>query len=54
MSNLYFFNQSRGVHVDFNSDIHPVLMPDFADVFFTKVATAQHGEYLTEESSLSV
>jgi len=54
MFNLYFFNQSRGVHVDFNATFHLVSMPDFADVFLVKVVATQHGEYLVEEPSLDV
>jgi hypothetical protein len=40
MFNLYFFNQLRGMHVDFSVTFHSVLVPDFMDVFLVKVATA--------------
>jgi hypothetical protein len=38
--NLYFFNQSRGMQVDFNFAFHLVSKPDFAYVFSSRaVAT---------------
>jgi hypothetical protein len=39
MFNLYFFNQSRGMQVDFNFAFHLVLKPDFAYVFSTRATT---------------
>lgn len=33
MSNLHFFNLSRGIHVDFIAAFHLVPFPNFKDVF---------------------
>jgi hypothetical protein len=41
ISNMYFFNQSRGMKVDFNVIFHPVPMLDFAYVFPNTTTTAQ-------------
>lgn len=38
--NLYFFNQSRGIQVDFSATFHLVIVPDFAGVFLAMVVTA--------------
>jgi len=38
MFNLYFFNQSREMQVDFNFAFHLVSKPDFAYVFSTRAA----------------
>jgi hypothetical protein len=46
ISNLHFFNQSRGVWVDFNVAFNLVLVPDIADVFPIGVVATQHGEEL--------
>lgn len=54
MSNLYFFNQSRGIHMDFNVAFHLVLVPNFTTIFLVKVVTAQHEGYLAKEHSLNV
>jgi hypothetical protein len=54
MSNMYFFNQSREMHMDFNVAFHPVLVPSFADVFPIRVVATQYGEYLAEESGLDI
>jgi hypothetical protein len=54
MSNLYFFNQSRGIHVDFNVAFHLVSVLDFTNMFLVRVVVAQHEEYVAEEHSLNV
>lgn len=54
MSNLYFFNLSRGIQKDFSVVFHLVPMPDFIDVFPIKVVVAQHREYIVEEPDLNV
>jgi hypothetical protein len=38
--NLYFFNQSRGILMDFSATFHIVLMPNFIDVFPARVTVA--------------
>jgi hypothetical protein len=40
--------------VDFNVAFHPILVPDFVDVFLVRIVTAQHREYLVEESMLDI
>ena len=52
MSNLYFFNLSKGKQVDFSAAFHPVPVPDFTDVFPGRASAAKRGEYLDEEPML--
>jgi hypothetical protein len=54
MSNMYFFNQSRGMHMDFSVAFHPVQVPSFAYLFPIKVVAIQYGEYLVEEPGLDI
>lgn len=51
-SNLYFFNQSRGMLMDFSATFHRVSAPNFIDVFLTRVVVAYRKEYLVEEPIL--
>jgi hypothetical protein len=44
MSNLYFFNQSREMQIDFGTSFHLVPMLYFADVFFVRAIFAQYGK----------
>jgi len=37
-----------------NVAFHPILMPNFANVFPIRAAVAQHGEYLAEEAILDI
>jgi hypothetical protein len=37
MSNMYFFNFSKGMQIDFNATFHLVSVPDFTDVFLVRV-----------------
>ncbi|KAL9372943.1 hypothetical protein Peur_035187 [Populus x canadensis] len=46
MSNLYFFNRSRGIQVDFSAAFHPFTVPDFDNVFPARASAANRGEYL--------
>lgn len=41
MSNLYFFNLSIRIHVDFIATFHSVSFLDFKDVFLIKAAVDQ-------------
>jgi hypothetical protein len=52
--NLYFFNYSKGMQVDFSAALLPVPMPDFEFVFPVRVVTANQGEYLVEEPGLDL
>jgi len=54
MSNLYFFNRSRGMQVDFSAAFHPFTVPDFDDVFPARASAANRGEYLDAEPGLDV
>jgi len=54
MSNMYFFNQSKGMQVDFSVVLHHVRMLDFTDVFPAMAVIAQHEEYLAEEPCLDI
>jgi hypothetical protein len=47
MSNLYFFNLSRGIQVDFNESFPDDQVLDFADVFLVIFASAKSGVYLS-------
>lgn len=49
-----FFNQSRGMQMDFSVTFHPIMLPDFADVFLVRVVLAQHEEYLAKEPELDI
>ena len=50
---MYFFNQSRGIQVDFNVVFHLVLMP-LLMFSPTTIAVAQHGKNLAEMPGLNV
>jgi DNA primase len=50
---MYFFNQSRGIQVEFNVVIHLDPMP-LLMFSLTRVAVAQHGKNLVEMSGLDV
>jgi hypothetical protein len=54
MSNMYFLNQSRGMHIDFSVAFHLVPMLDFLDVFLVRVAAAHREEYLVGEPWLDI
>lgn len=47
MSNLYFFNLSRGIQVDFNESFPDDQVSDFANVFLVIFASAKSGVYLS-------
>lgn len=46
MSNLYFFNLSKGIQVDFSESFPNGQVPDFDDVFTTRVTSAKDGVYI--------
>lgn len=52
ISNLYFFNISKGIRVDFSAVFHPILVPD-SKMYSIKAAAAQQGEYLVEKPGLN-
>jgi hypothetical protein len=54
ISNLYFFYRLKGMHIDFSTTFHLVLVPDFVDVFLIRVVAARHGEYLVKEPRLDI
>ena len=54
MSNMYFLNQSRGMHIDFSVAFHLFSMLDFLDVFLVRVAAAHREEYLVGEPGLDI
>ena len=47
ISNLYFFNLSRGIQVDFNEIFLNGQVLDFVDVFLVRVASVKSGVYLS-------
>jgi hypothetical protein len=51
---MYFFNQSRGMQVDFSIAFHLVPMPDFTNVFFVMTVVSQHEKYLVKEPELDI
>jgi hypothetical protein len=52
MSNLYFFNCSKGMQMDFSAAFHPILVHDFEDMFVVRVVIAHWIEFLAEEVGL--
>ncbi|KAJ6916613.1 hypothetical protein NC652_019126 [Populus alba x Populus x berolinensis] len=46
ISNLYFFNLSRGKQVDFNESFPNGQVPDFEDIFPTRTASVKERVYI--------
>jgi hypothetical protein len=54
MSNLYFFNPSRGLQMDFSEPFLNVQAPDFEDVFHTWAATTKDKIYVAQEPNMNM
>lgn len=54
ISNLYFFNLSRGIQVDFSESFPNGQVPDFDDVFTTRVASVKERVYLAQEPRMDM
>jgi hypothetical protein len=51
---LYFFNLSRGIQVDFSESFPNGQVPDFDDVFTTRVASVKERVYLAQEPRMDM
>ncbi|KAJ6932126.1 hypothetical protein NC651_007744 [Populus alba x Populus x berolinensis] len=54
LSNLYFFNHSREIQVDFSESFPNGEVLDFDDVFTTRVASTKEGVYLAQEPGMDM
>ena len=54
MSNMYFFNQSSGIQVNFSDAFYLILVSDFIDMFFTRAATTPHKKYFVEKPDVDI